>query len=337
MHVLVTGATGFTGFHTVLALAKHGHKVRLFARSLEKMQKLYAGFDVDTSDYVLGEMTDPEAIERALDGCDAVVHTAAVVGLEPELEEMMMRTNMIGTELVIGGAVKKGIRSIVYVSSLAALFDPDGDTMNEESPYAKPTTAYATSKKQCDEYVRQLIADGANIAVTYPAAIIGPDDPALSESSQGLTFLYRFGFMNMPSGFQIIDVRELADVHMRLLEASSSGLYVVAGHYVPWKTYGKILDSITGKKLIKYPAPGWLMMMLGSITDFLRHFFTIDMPLSRDAAIFATKWIPADDRKLRKELNISYRPVEETLRDTMIWMIKNGHIDKKWGVNLIKE
>lgn len=335
MHVLVTGATGFTGFHTVLALAKNGHKVRLFVRSIEKMQKLYADFDVDTSDVVVGEMTDPEAIERALDGCDAVVHTAAVVGLEPELEEMMMRTNMIGTELVIGGAVKKGIRSIVYVSSLAVLFDFKADTINEESPLATPTTAYAASKRQCDEYVRDLIDNGANIAISYPAAIIGPDDPAMSESNQGLIFLYKFGFMNIPTGFQIIDVRELANAQLRLLEASACGLYVISGHYVPWKSYGKILDKVTGLKNKKFPMPSWLLLSIGILLDFLRNFISIDLPLSKDAAIFGSKWVPADDEKIRQEFNLTYRPVEETIKDTMTWLLKNGHIDKKWGKNLL--
>ena len=181
MLVLVTGATGFVGFHTVLALSQAGHNVRLLVRNVEKMNKLYADFDVDTSDVVIGEMTDSAVIDKALEGCDAVIHTAAVVGLEPELEEMMMRTNIRGTELVIGGAVEKGIQSIVHVSSVAALFDAKAVTITEHSPLAPPTTAYAASKKQCDEYVRSLIEKGANIAISYPAAVLGPNDPALSE------------------------------------------------------------------------------------------------------------------------------------------------------------
>ena len=82
MHVFVTGATGFIGFHTVQALLAAGHTVRLGVRDVGKMKALYEARGIEIDDYAVGEITDKKAIDAALEGCDAVVHTAAMVSLD---------------------------------------------------------------------------------------------------------------------------------------------------------------------------------------------------------------------------------------------------------------
>ena len=107
MYVFVTGATGFIGFHTVRALLEAGHKVRLGVRNTDKMAALYDPLGIDTSDHVVGGITDEDAINRGLEGCDAVVHTAAMVSLDANKADLVYETNVRGTELVIGGAVER--------------------------------------------------------------------------------------------------------------------------------------------------------------------------------------------------------------------------------------
>jgi nucleoside-diphosphate-sugar epimerase len=334
MHVFVTGATGFIGFHTVLALHAAGHTVRLGVRNPEKMRKLFAAYDIDISDFAVGEITDAEAIDKALDNCDAVVHTAAMVSLDANKETIMRHTNLTGTKLVIGGAVKKGIKSIVYVSSVAAIFDRHAKVLNEETPLVEPTSAYAKSKKECEEFVRGLINNGASIAITYPSAVIGPHDPAMSEGNQGTAFFFKLCFLNATSGQQIIDVRELANAHVKLLEEKKVGSYLVTGHYLPWRELGSLLEGITGKKLIRLTLPTWLLRIVGSLVDIIGKVYKIDTPISREAITFATEWVYADDAKIRKELNLTYRPLEDTMRDTVKWLADEKHIAAKWAENI---
>ena len=163
MHVFVTGATGFVGYHTVLALTRAGHSVRLGIRNAEKMHQLYANSGIHVSNYAIGEITDAVSTERALDDCNAVVHTAAMVSLDPADEERMRHTNLTGTKLVVGGAAERGIRSILHVSSIAALFDPAADSITEQQALASPGYAYAKSKVECDEYVRSLVRPGFSL------------------------------------------------------------------------------------------------------------------------------------------------------------------------------
>jgi dihydroflavonol-4-reductase len=335
MHVFVTGATGFIGYHTVLALAAAGHSVRLGVRNAEKMRQLYANSGIDVSDYAVGEITDAVSIDRALQDCNAVVHTAAMVSLDPGDEQRMRHTNLTGTQRVIGGAVERGIRSIVHVSSIVALFNPRVPRIHEALPVATPASAYARSKVECDQYVRGLIEAGANILLTYPSAVVGPDDPAMSEGNHGLAYFFNNTFIHTTTGMQFIDVRELASVQTRLLEQQKSGYYLVSGHYLPYRELGALMESITGRKLRKVAAPRLLLRALGHIVDFIDgHITTLDTPLTLEAVTYAADWVYADDSKVRGELDLEYRSLRETLTDTVAWLAAVGQIDRQWADDL---
>ena len=331
MHVLVTGATGFIGFHTVLALLEAGHSVRMGVRNKEKMEQLYGPLGVDCTDCAVCEITDREGIAAALSGCDAVVHTAALVSLDKNKAELIYRTNVTGTELVIGAAVEMGIRSIVHVSSSTAYYDAYAAVINENLPLAEPDTPYGRSKADSAKFVSGLITKGARIATSYPTGVIGPDDPALSEGNEALAIFFNMSFVNTSTGTQFIDVRELAKVHVQLLEQQKSGPYLVGGHYLSWEEMGKLLDKITGRKLRKLKLPGVVLRQLGSAVDFAARFFPIDTPLTREGVTYASQWVYVDDRKVRDELNISYCSLESSLTDTISWLASAGHIEQYWA------
>src|SRR5262245_32148920 len=164
MHVLVTGGTGFAGSHSARALRSAGHKVRLLARSRDKALRVFP--ELSAADVVVGDVTDPAAVAKALDGVDAVVHCAAVVAIEARRAHEVESTNLRAVELVVGGAAERGVGSIVYVSSLGALFAP-GAPLSEHSPIAQAHSAYARSKAEGEGYVRMLQDRGAPIRTVY--------------------------------------------------------------------------------------------------------------------------------------------------------------------------
>ncbi len=91
-----------------------------------------------------------------------------------------MRTNTRGVELVVGGAVRRGIPRILYVSSVTAVHVPGGAPLDLDAEVPEPATAYGRSKAGAERLVRRLQVEGAPVVVTYPAAVIGPDDPGVS-------------------------------------------------------------------------------------------------------------------------------------------------------------
>jgi nucleoside-diphosphate-sugar epimerase len=143
--VLVTGGTGFTGSHTVRALVAAGHEVRLLVRDAAKVQRVFEPHGLELADLVVGDMTDAAAVEKALSGCEGVVHSAALVDLRRASARLVEATNARGVELVVGGAVQRGLPRIVYVSSLSVFFVPGGPRVRRSASRIRPASSVRTT------------------------------------------------------------------------------------------------------------------------------------------------------------------------------------------------
>ena len=324
MRVMVTGGTGFIGYHSSRALQRAGHEVCLLVRSVDKVKRLWGN---SSPPCVLGDVSDAASVKRALDGCDAVLHSAAMVSTSAVDAGRVYDTNVGGTRRVVASALDQGVGAIVYVSSVVALFNPHATMLDGDSPLGNASNPYGRSKVACEEFARQLQAEGAPIAISYPATVIGPDDPGLTEPHIGLqTFLSRF-VPSMPSGAQFVDVRDVAEVHCRLLERETSGgRFAVGGHYVPWRELGPLLEQLTARRLLKLPVNGGVMRSLGSLVDGLKRLVPFDLPMGREAMTYATQWVQLDSSRVESELGFTFRPLEQSLIDTIQWLCRAGHI-----------
>jgi len=325
--VLVTGGTGFTGSHTVRALVAAGHEVRLLVRDAAKVPRVFEPHGLELADLVVGDMTDAAAVEKALSGCEGVVHSAALVDLRRASARLVEDTNARGVELVVGGAVQRGLPRIVYVSSLSVFFVPGGPPVSPELPIAPATTAYARSKAQAEVYVRELQAKSAPIRISYPAGILGPDDPGMSDANHAVYSWFKDTGVVTSSGFQPVDVRDVAALHVKLLELPGGPhRYAAAAEMLPWAEIYPLMDRITGGRMRRITVPGRLMRAAGSVGDVVKRFYDFNFPLTRDSMEFATQWPGADAERTTRELGLAFRPIEETYRDTLAWMHRAGHL-----------
>src|SRR5580658_5069091 len=131
MLAFVTGATGFLGSHVARVLADQGADLRLLVRSTSNLRNL-EGLRAETA---TGDLRDPESLEKAMSGCDAVFHVAADYRIWVRDPAEMYRSNVEGTRAILEAARKNGVRSVVYTSSVATVgFTGNGRPANEESP-----------------------------------------------------------------------------------------------------------------------------------------------------------------------------------------------------------
>lgn len=321
MHVLVTGATGFIGFHTASRLLAEGHSVRALVRDLAKADRVLGKLGLNGDALVKGDMTDSDSVSGAMEGCDAVIHAAADVSVTTGQSDFS--ANLRGTESVVGLACELGRRPI-FVSSLAAIFDPNRPT-NEDSALVRSRTHYGRSKAECDAWVRAREAEGAPVSIVYPPSVVGPDDPGLSESVKAYRRFLR-GTLRSEGGIPMVDARDFALLLMRMLEVDEGGRVVAGGHYMNWDELTDVLERVTGAKISRITAPGWLLRGAARTLDVVGKWTGKPMPMSGEGVEIATRFRKIDDSPRIADLGIEWRPVAQTLEDLFRWFLVTGKL-----------
>ena len=161
MLVFLTGGTGFIGSHTVAALTRQGHRVRLLVRDERRVATALAPHGVPSTaieSVVVGNATDRSIVERALPGCDAVVHAAAVYSLDVAAAKKIHRVNAAAADAVLNSAVAARIDPIVYVSSYVTYLGSGRTSIKPDDPVGTPKGAYAMTKTAGEHIAR--VAEG---------------------------------------------------------------------------------------------------------------------------------------------------------------------------------
>ncbi|AHG91783.1 NAD-dependent epimerase/dehydratase [Gemmatirosa kalamazoonensis] len=157
MRILVTGGSGVVGEATVRALVKRGHTVRLLTRHADEAAREWP----DGVEPRAGDVTRPDTLHGAADGCDAVLHVVGIVDESPP-DSTFDKVNVEGTRHVVQETARAGVPHLVYVSSLGA--------ETGESPYHR-------SKKAGEEIVRRF---GGRWVIVRPGNVYGPGDDVIS-------------------------------------------------------------------------------------------------------------------------------------------------------------
>ncbi len=311
------------GFHAATALVAAGHGVRALVRDAEKGRRVLGPIGLTADDLVRGDMTDAAAVERAIEGCDAVVHAAASVSVTTGSKDF--GGNVEGTRTVVGAAVQRGL-PCVYVSSLEAIMAP-GRTPTEDSEPVGGKSHYARSKAEADRWIRARESEGAAIATLYPSGVLGPDDPGFSESVKAFRSFLR-GMLGV-GGTQMVDARDLGQLIVRLLETGHRGRVLAGGHFMKWTEMHERIERMTGAKINRINAPGWVLRLFARSLDVVGRITGRTMPMTGEGVAIATLWQEVSDSTVIAELGVEWRPVDETLRDLFQWYLDTGRLPAK--------
>lgn len=326
--VLVTGGTGFIGSHTAQALAQSGWRVRLLVRDQKRASAWFDKRGIAVDSYVVGDISSAVDMKRAVEGCEAVVHAAAIVGLDARDAAETERVNVEGTKNVIDAALAAGVKTIVYVSSASALYRRGAAFVDECSEIGTSTSGYGASKTRCEQYVRELQRQGAPIIITYPVGVIGPDDPKLSETVGAVATFLKGMLPLTTTGIQLVDVRDIARAHCSLLQRGAiagdvlQNRVMLKGEYLPWQRFADILQSLTGRAVRTLRLSPHVMMAMGRTADFLRRFVAVRAPVSVESMRYTCSWIEVKSR----HNFVEYRDVASSLGDTIRWLVSERHL-----------
>lgn len=325
--VMVTGASGFLGLHVVQNLLEQHQTVRAFVRTPAKLFDHLARLGVDAGhprlEVASGDMTDPASVQEAVTGCDQVVHAAATFSYRRRDAERMVRENTLGTTTVLDAAIGAGCSAIVHVSSTAALLRP-GATLDQQSPIGIVIGPYTQSKVDSERVARERQDAGAPVAIVNPGAILGPHDPYLGESNQVVRDILRDRLPTWPrGGTQWVDVRDTADVVVAVL-GRPGGRFLVPGENLVLPH--DVLRAVTGRRLpaVRLPLAAALPVLhLGYRTEWplLPHAVEGARFIALDARVDASATVAA--------LGVTGRPLEESMRDTVRWLVRAGHVSPR--------
>ena len=320
MRVFLTGGTGFIGGQIARKLRARGDEVRVLVRSPEK-GKVLADLGCKLHQ---GDLSDEAAIRAGLEGCDALIHGAAVykVGIPENEHAAMYEANVGGTERVMRAALAAKTPKVVYVSTIAAFGNTHGEVVDEtyQHPGQEFTSYYEQTKFEAHKLAKRLIADdGLPGVIVQPGAVYGPDDHS-SVGQQINQFLAgKMPMIAFPDlGFNMVHVEDVADGVLLALDKGEVGeAYVLGGEITTMRgvidAAGRVADKKPPKRamptpMIKAMTPfGGLVGKVMGQPPNLRELIS-----SADGVTF---WAKHD--KAIAELGYSPRGLEQGLRETL--------------------
>ncbi len=334
MRVLVTGGTGYVGSHIVVALLEDGHSVRLLVRRPEQVAETFAPHDVTfgPDDVVTGDVLDEDSVRAALDGCDAVVHAAAIFSLDPRKAEEMLATNARATRIVLEAALEHGCDPVVHISSNVALTRHGGS--GPDLPLGDVEHAYSKSKVLSEIEARKLQDAGKPVVTVYPGGIYGPGDPYVGSQTERFLWVVRGWFpLWSKGGLLACDVRDAAAVVAAVMEPGRGPRrFVVPGiHMTGDDLYGAVAKAI-GRRRPHLDLPAKLGLWTSKVVDAIQARLPerFHVPADSEGAELAVRDTHLDDTPARTELGITPTPFEQTIRDEITWAVDAGHLPEKY-------
>ena len=232
--VLVTGGTGFVGSHCVLQLLHKGYKVRTTLRSMGRRNELIEMLKtggitaIDKLEFIEAELMKDDNWDQAVSGCTYVLHVASPLPAKmPKDGEEIIRPAVDGTLRVLKAARDAGVKRVVLTSNFGAIgySHKDPNTVITEEEWTNPNdkmTAYNKSKVLAERAAWDFInKEGGELelSVINPVFILGPSLGPDCPSSFGVVQHLLDGSMSaVPKiSFNIIDVRDVADLHLRAM------------------------------------------------------------------------------------------------------------------------
>jgi len=330
MNIFITGGTGLLGRNLVDMLLQQDHRVTALVRSPEKGRAIWG----DAVSLVEGDMLLVEAFADALSGHDALIHAAAYFtefhrNGDVDVDGRLKRVNVEGTVSLLEAAYERGVKNAVYVSSSGVLKIKKGTPADERSPYADPPdNAYFQSKIDAEKTVYRMLESRPDFRVVFilPGLMMGPSDAAPTHLGRYvLNYLDQKIPLILPGGMPIVDARDVAEAIISALERGERGQrFVVGGRTTKTTTFFSTLEHVSGVPApTRKPSPGLLKALARTMETMSK--ITGNPPVLRVRDIRRVERMASyNSSDAETVLGIGFRPLEETIADTVGWFRASG-------------
>lgn len=343
--VLVTGATGYVAGWVVKRLLDDGITVHAAVRDPNNGKKLshlkrIADEGSGKIRFFKSDLLQPGSYREAMEGCKLVFHTASPFAIEfRDAQKELIEPAVKGTENVLNTASEiPTVKRVVVTSSCAAIYTDAIDCqrgpggMLNESFWNESTSLdyqpYSLSKTLAEKKAWELAKGQSqwDLVTINPSLVMGPPLNPKSATSESINLLKqlaggtaRFGVPNL--GIGMVDVRDVAEAHFRAgYYPNANGRYITSGHNTTFLEVGQVLIPKYGRKypLPKNALPKWLVRVVGPLINKQLNARYVNNNVNVPFAV--------DNSRIRRELGIEFRPMQQTMEEAFQAMIDAGAI-----------
>ena len=330
MKVLVTGATGFIGGNLARELWRRGDDVQALVRP--------GGNRLTIQDTgitpVEGDILDRQSIDRAIQGCEAVYHVAAVYTFWSKNPAGVSQTNVQGTKNVLGAARQAGVSRTVYTSTVGTIGIPQTGLGDEDTPLDPKSLHghYKNSKHLAEQQALAFAAGGMPVVVVNPTLPVGPWDVKPTPTGKiVLDFLRCKIPAYLKTGMNIVDVADVVVGHILALEKGRPGeRYILGNQNVSLEQIFDMLSQLTGLPAPRIRAPYWLVVGVGYADHFIEGTLLRREPVVPVEGVLASKhpaYVTCD--KAINQLGLPQSSVTDALKQSVDWFVEHGYVGGK--------
>jgi dihydroflavonol-4-reductase len=327
---LVTGAGGFIGSAITRALVARGVPVVALVEPGADHANL-AGVELERIEV---DLRDADGVERAVKGCRAIFHVAALYRFWARDPRQFYDVNVGGTRNVLGAARRAGSERLVYTSTVGTLglhAGRHGLASDEQSPaeISHLFGSYKQSKYVAEHEVLRAAAEGLPVSLVLPTFPLGPGDRTPTPTGR-LIVEYLNG--RVPAYVDtVLNVAHVDDValgHILALEAGAVGRsYILGGENYTLERLLRTLAETTGLPAPRVRVPRALSLGVAHVSEFVEGTVLGRHPtVPVEAARMSTTRMAFDDARARRELGYAPRPARDALRDSARWFVDEGFV-----------
>lgn len=322
MRATVLGATGFIGGQIARAALAAGYSVR----AVRRKHSVGALADIAHQiEWVQGNLDDVDSLVAATCGCDVLFHAAAHYsqGSRDTAGEVAYAEAQMGR--VLEAAWRTGIGRLIYTSSLTTIGPPSqpGRLADERDFYTPGSSdsAYYESKFAMEQMALRAATDGLPVVILLPSAVFGPGDvkpvtgQVLVTVAKGRVPVYLDAVIN------IVDGRDVAAAHIAAVERGQMRhRYIIGGHNLTFRQALTLVAVEAGVAPPRFKLPRIIVDALVRLSDALPG---VELPDHARTLHFLQ---PLSIHKAERELGLTIRPIEQTVRDSLAWFREHRYL-----------
>ena len=320
--VLVTGATGFIGWHVARMLLEAGFRTRALVRPESRLRELEA-------ETVAGDLRDPESLARAAAGCGLVFHVAADYRLWAKNPVELYSSNAAGTRNILMAARNEGVDRFIYTSTVGCIGVPKGGVGDEQQAISldQMVGAYKRSKFLAEQAALEFAASGFPVIIVNPTAPVGDRDVKPTPTGQIIVDFLR-GAMPayLDTGLNLVDVRDVARGHLLAAEHGRSGEKYILGceNLTLQQIFGR-LERLSGRKAPTLRIPYSAAYAVAVVNAGWSRLTGQPPRAPLDGVRMARKKMFVSHRKASEALGFTPAGVDGALQRAVDWFRANGY------------